>query len=93
MAGAQLLTILKTDAIGFRGDPSQVVTAERCRTDKWRPLGWSLMNFPRGAYDYVWLVQPPRFDPAGLRGLTLIWSGGPNALYRVDDRTPLKPAP
>lgn len=93
MAGAQLLTILKTDAIGFRGDPSQVVTAERCRTDKWRPLGWSLMNFPREAYDYVWLVQPPRFDPAGLRGLTLIWSAGPNALYRVDDRTPLKHAP
>ncbi len=89
MAGAQLLTIGKTDAIGFRGDPSQVVTAGRCRTDKWRPLGWSLMNFPRNAFDYVWLVQPPRFDPAGLRGLTLIWSGGPNALYRIDDRTPL----
>lgn len=93
MAGAQLLTIRKFDARGFRGDPSQVVTAERCRRDKWRPLGWSLMNFPRNAYDYVWLVQPPRFDPAGLKGLTLIWSGGPNALYRVDDRTPLKPAP
>jgi hypothetical protein len=92
MAGAQLLTIRKTDAVGFRGDPSQVVTAGRCRTDKWRPLGWSLMNFPRAAYDYVWLVQPPRFDPAGLRGMTLIWSGGPNALYRIDDHQPLKPA-
>jgi hypothetical protein len=93
MAGAQLLTIRKRDAIGFRGDPSQVVTAAWCRTDKWRPLGWSLMNFPRAAFDYVWLVHPPRFDPAGLRGLTLVWSGGPNALYRVEDRTALKPVP
>ncbi len=93
MAGAQLLSIRKTDAPGFRGDPSQVVTGETCRTDKWRSLDWSLAHLPRNAYDYVWLVHPPRFDPAGLRGLTLIWSAGPNALYRIADRQALQTHP
>ncbi|MFM9978428.1 MAG: hypothetical protein ACKVOP_10355 [Sphingomonadaceae bacterium] len=86
MAGAQLLTVAKTDAGRFGGDPSQVVTAEVCRRDKWRSLDWSLANLPRDAFDYVWLIHPPRFDPAGLRGMTLLWSNGPNALYRIDDR-------
>jgi len=86
MAGAQLLTVAKADARGFGGDPSQVVTAQICRRDKWRSLDWSLAHLPRDAFDYVWLIRPPRFDPAGLRGMTLLWSDGPNALYRIDDR-------
>lgn len=85
MAGAQLMRPIKTDAGYFRHDPSQVVIAGRCR-DKWKSLDWSLANLPRGAFDYVWLIEPPVHDPAGLRGMTPIWTDGNNALYRIDDR-------
>ena len=91
MAGAQLMRPIKRDAGYFRHDPSQVVVAGRCR-DKWKSLDWSLANLPRGAFDYIWLIEPPVFDPAGLRGTTRIWSDGRNALYRIDDRAmSLKP--
>ncbi len=85
MAGAQLMRPMKVDAGYFRHDPSQVVIAGRCR-NKWKTLDWSLANLPRGAFDYVWLIEPPVHDPAGLRGMTQMWSDGKNALYRIDDR-------
>ena len=85
MAGAQLMRPIKADAGYFRHDPSQVVIAGRCR-DKWKSLDWSLANLPRGAFDYIWLIEPPVFDPAGLRGTTRLWTDGKNALYRIDDR-------
>jgi hypothetical protein len=85
MAGAQLMRPIKPDAGYFRHDPSQVVIAGRCR-DKWKSLDWSLAHLPRGAFDYIWLIEPPVFDPAGLRGTTRLWTDGKNALYRIDDR-------
>ena len=85
MAGAQLMRPMKADAGYFRHDPSQVVIAGRCR-DKWRSLDWSLATLPRGAFDYIWLIEPPAFDPAGLHDTTRIWTDGNNALYRIDHR-------
>ena len=85
MAGAQLMRPMKTDAGHFRHDPSQVVIAGRCR-DKWRSLDWSLAALPRNAFDYIWLIEPPAFDPAGLHDTTRIWTDGKNALYRIDHR-------
>ena len=85
MAGAQLMRPILRDAGYFRHDPSQVVIAGRCR-NKWRTLDWSLANLPRNAFDFIWLIEPPAYDPAGLRGTTRIWSDGKNALYRIDDR-------
>ncbi len=91
MAGAQLMRPMKVDAGYFRSDPSQVVIAGRCR-NKWRSLDWSLATVPRDAFDYIWLIEPPVFDPAALRGTTRIWSDGKNALYRIDDRA-MSPKP
>jgi hypothetical protein len=39
-------------------------------------------------FDYVWLIEPPEFDPALARGLQPIWRDGASVLYRVLDRTP-----
>jgi hypothetical protein len=91
MAGAQLMRPIKADAGYFRHDPSQVVIGGRCR-DKWKSLDWSLAHLPRGAFDYIWLIEPPVFNAAGLRGMTRIWSDGNNALYRIDDHA-MTPAP
>jgi hypothetical protein len=47
-----------------------------------------MRGFPRQVFDYVWLIQPPEFDPSLARGLQPIWRDGPSVLYRVVDRTP-----
>jgi len=87
MAGAQLLTARYRPAGRFAHDPSQVVTFAKCRGEWWRPVGVALNNFPRNAFDYVWLVRAPRVDPAHLRGLTPIARDAQSVLYRVTDRT------
>ena len=51
----------------------------------------ALAEFPRGAFDYVWILQPSPFDPALLRGLTPVWRDGSHLLLRVDDRAPPSP--
>ena len=87
MAGAQLLTTRYVAADGFAHDPSQIVTDRRCRGEWWRPMRMALANFPRGAFDYVWMLQPPPYTAEQARGLTPIWRSGSDVLYRVDDRT------
>ena len=86
MAGGQLLTVRYAPAYGFAHDPSEIVTDVRCRGEWWRPVDWALAAFPREAFDYVWLLNPPPFDPALTEGLTPIWRSGRDVLYRIDDR-------
>jgi hypothetical protein len=88
MAGGQLLTVRYAAAGGFAHDPSEIVTDVRCRGEWWRPVAWALVAFPRDAFDYVWMLNPPPHDPALTRGLTPIWRDGGDVLYRVDDRSP-----
>ncbi|WP_245739243.1 hypothetical protein [Sphingomonas rubra] len=85
MPGAQQLTARYRAARGFAHDPSQVVTDRRCRGEWWRPVNMALAQFPRTAFDYVWLIRPPAYDPALTRGLTPIWRRGTSVLFRVDD--------
>ena len=40
-------------------------------------------RFPRDQFDYLWLIDPPEFDPALLGGMTQVWSGPGSALYRL----------
>jgi hypothetical protein len=88
MAGAQLLTARYVPAGGFAHDPSELVTDIKCRGEWWRPIGTALAHVPREAFDYIWLVHPPAYDSALVRGLTPIWRDGASVLYRIDDRRP-----
>ena len=88
MAGAQLLTVRYNPGWPFIRDPSQVVTRFRCRNEVWRPINVALANFPRQAFDYVWLIQPPPYDAYLARGLQPVWRNGRSVLYRVVDRAP-----
>lgn len=93
MAGAQLLRVAYREGRGFNADPSQMVTDRKCRGEFWRPVNVALVRFPRAAFDYVWLINPPPYDPALTKGLQPIWRSGTSVLYRVADRTPpLAPA-
>ncbi len=87
MAGAQQLTTRYHAARGYAHDPSQVVTDRHCRGEWWRPVAMALNNFPRDAFDYVWLLNPPVYDAALTRGMTPIWRSGRDVLFRIDDRT------
>ncbi|MFE8585145.1 hypothetical protein ACFX59_13665 [Sphingomonas sp. NCPPB 2930] len=89
MAGGQLLTVRYAPAKRFAHDPSEIVTARRCRGQWWRPIDTALKLLPRDAFDYVWLVHPPRYDERLTRGLTPIWQSGRDVLYRIDDRRPI----
>ena len=89
MAGAQLLTVRYHAARRFAHDPSQIVTAVQCPREFWRPVARSLVEFPRDAFDYVWLIRVPPYDRALEQGLVPVWRGeGTSALFRVDHRLP-----
>jgi hypothetical protein len=84
MAGAQLLSISKSDASGFVEDRSQFVSEQPCRPQILRSLNEALSEMPRNAFDYIWLIEPPRFDAGLLNGTTRIWTNGTDSLYRID---------
>lgn len=102
MAGAQMLTTKYLAARGFNHDPSEIVTDVQCPREWWRPINRSLALFPRTAFDFVWLINPPPYDPKYTADLTLIWSD-PNGskLFRVNhvdvvpksDKTDFPPPP
>jgi len=88
MAGAQLLIADYPAGRGFSHDPTQIVTLVPCHGESWRTIGEALDDFPRKAFDYVWLIRPPPYDPRLAQGLQPIWRSGSSVLYRVVDRSP-----
>jgi hypothetical protein len=91
MAGAQLIFVYFPGGGNFVRDPSQVVVERKCMTrprEIWLTLNEALAKFPRDAFDYVWLIEPPRYDPKLSRGLQPLWKNGSSVLFRVVDRRP-----
>ncbi len=83
MQGAQLLGSDYAAGGRFVRDPSQIVSLRPCGGEYWLTIEQSLLRFPREAFDYVWLIDPPPFDPRLTAGLTEVWRDGTSALYRV----------
>jgi hypothetical protein len=88
MEGAQLLHVRYRPGWPFIRDATQIVTPVRCRREVWRTIDQALALFPRDAFDYVWLITPPPYDPALTRGLEPVWRSGDSVLYRVADQIP-----
>jgi len=84
MAGAQLLRVGYPAAGRFVKDPSQIVTPERCPSIAWLTMNQALARVPREAFDYVWLIDPPAYDPVLTRGLKPIWRSGTSVLFKVE---------
>jgi hypothetical protein len=98
MPGAQLIRIHYLDGWPFVADPSQVVVQNWCHHPRevWRPIDVALARVPRKTFDYVWLINPPRYDPALTVGMEPIWRNGSSVLFRIVDRAqpvPLPPPP
>jgi hypothetical protein len=85
VSGANLMTVTKTDAPEFAIDPSQLVVPAPCRGGSpWMTVDQALARLPRAAFDYVWLIDPPRYDIRLTTGMTPVWRDGGDVLYRID---------
>lgn len=81
-SGAQLLTVTYDAAKPFAADPSQFVTETLCARAERTAFPRAIASFPRGAFDYVWVIQQPD-ESADDRGLQPVWRSGRSVLYRV----------
>ena len=83
MEGLNLLDLKYRDAGRFAADPSQIVRPDGC----WSRGGWwvnrALKELPRDKFDYLWMIQPPPFEPAHVTGLQPVWRNGRSVLYRL----------
>ena len=84
MAGAQLLRVRYEEAGFFHRDPSQIVTLRRCPGESYRTINQGLAGVPRDAFDYIWLISPPPYDPRLTAGLRPIWRSGSSVLFRIE---------
>jgi len=82
--GANLLKVRYLSAGLFRSDSSQMVKPNDCRARRriW-PIDKSLSHIPRDAFDYLWLVDPPPYNPALVAGFETVWQGPGSILYRI----------
>lgn len=83
MPGAQLLGIRYPAAGAFARDPSQFVTPVGCVSGL-RTIEQALAQVPRGAFDYLWLVDPPAHDARLTAGLRPLWRRGNSVLFRIE---------
>ena len=51
---------------------------------RFRTANEALEQFPRDAFDYVWLIHPEEFTPRLRPGLRLVWSGPNSWLFEVN---------
>ena len=84
MAGAQLLGVHYPAAGNFQQDPSQMAVADDCARPDWRRLTDAVAIFPREAFDYVWVINPPQSETVDYSGLSPVWRWERSALYRIN---------
>lgn len=83
MQGGNLLEINYPVAGRFAFDPSQRVRPRPCENRENWSIERSLERLPRDAFDYLWLIDAPPFDPALVGGTEKVWEGGNSTLYRL----------
>ena len=75
--GPNLLQVTYRQAGEFRVDPSQIVRdlpVPRLRGDRRQRCS---RQFPREHFDYLWMIDPPQFDPKYVEGLQPVWRNEP----------------
>lgn len=84
MIDAKLLGVRNAAQLGwFAYDPSEQVRDNICYpTEQW-PIDRALAHFPRDKFDYVWMIDPPVFDPRLVADLKPVWRGPRSILYKV----------
>ncbi len=83
MEGMNLLDLKYRAAGYFAADPSQLVRPTACRDFLHRNIEQSLSSLPRKDFDYVWLIDVPRYDPKVTKGMRVVWRGPGSILYQT----------
>ncbi|MCA1654268.1 MAG: hypothetical protein ABR588_10645 [Sphingomicrobium sp.] len=84
MLDAKLLGVRDASRFGwFAYDPSEQVRPPSCADREHWAIGLSLARFPRDQFDYLWLIDPPAYNPRLVADLTPVWRGPRTILYRV----------
>ena len=83
MAGAQLLGVHYPAAGRFYKDPSQMAVADNCVRQDWSRLADAVRDFPRDAFDYLWVINPPKSDTVNYAGLEPVWRWRTSVLFRI----------
>ena len=83
LEGINLLDLKYRAAGYFAADPSQLVRPNTCRDALHRQIDESLTKLPRNDFDYVWLIDPPAYDPSIVADLPVAWRGPGSVLYRL----------
>jgi hypothetical protein len=81
--GVNLLDLKYTKAGYFAADPSQLVRPNHCLDPLHRMIDQSLSTLPRDDFDYVWLIDPPAYDPETVADMKLVWRGPGSMLYKT----------
>jgi len=84
--GANPMSLRYRAAGLFAADPSQMVRASNCRvTNNWtinRAL--TELGKTRDRFDYLWLIDPPAYDPKQVAGMQPVWRDRGSILYRLN---------
>jgi hypothetical protein len=80
--GTNLLTLRYRAPGKYASDSSQIVRPTGCRLRPWW-IDRALRGLPREHFDYVWLIDPPPFDPKLVAGMRPVWRGPGSVLYQV----------
>lgn len=84
MPGAQLITVRWRHGQKFSADNSQAVVPNDCPIGIWgTDIDKALAAIPRNDFDYLWIIEPPAYDPALLKGMKPIWRGGSSVLLQI----------
>jgi hypothetical protein len=81
--GVNLMDLKYNRAGYFAADPSQLVRPNHCIEPLHRQIDQSLATLPRNDFDYVWLIDPPPYDPSTAADMTPVWRGPGSILYKT----------
>ncbi|MDV3457745.1 hypothetical protein RZN05_12185 [Sphingomonas sp. HF-S4] len=85
LGGSTPLRIVAPGVPGYDADPSQMVVSAPCPIQPaFATIHDALAHLPRDRFDYVWLIDPPAFDPRLVAGMTPVWRNETDTLYRID---------
>ena len=84
MAGSTLMKVRYPQAGWYQRDPSQIVRDPGCRHEGWAVRA-ALANLPRGAFDYLWLVD--------MRPIPRSWVSDWRPIWATKDSILLKKIP
>jgi hypothetical protein len=83
LEGVNLLDLKYRAAGYFAADPSQLVRPNNCIDRLHRQINQSLAALPRDDFDYVWLIDPPAYDPQLVADMKPVWRGPGSILYKT----------